>query len=313
MDPSYVAAMIDAFQQARVVNYAHVSALAIMIYDIFTTLDLEMTHIWAARWSPPKVLYLIARYYALFHLSLVLAVDVTLGVNLNLTLYANHSERTLALTSIRCNGFFRINGFGLQLLADIADALLIMRLRCMYNNSKRVTLVLGALFVIQAIIQAVVIGFSTSNSGAVEPPPGLSAQWPGCFYTSLPPRYDIVAWLTSLLFAIILFAMTLHKLWQFRCGGMKAGGLFVIFAQDGVMFFATIFVLELLNTVVTWVVTISDGRLLGIGVPWTVACYGIVSSRLVLNVREYGAEMQQLSLPSRSKTTAESQHIREAV
>ncbi|KAL6304074.1 hypothetical protein BKA93DRAFT_307468 [Sparassis latifolia] len=48
--------------------YSSVAALAWLIFDIVITLDQEVEFIWKARWTFPKCLYLVTRYYGLFNL-----------------------------------------------------------------------------------------------------------------------------------------------------------------------------------------------------------------------------------------------------
>lgn len=291
MDPkALLAPVIDAFSQAQVANYAAVSAFAVLAYDLLITQEMEIKHIWGTRWTIPKIMYLFCRYYSLIHLGLNVAVDTSTGVNLSL-----------------CDALLRINGFGPPLLANLTDALIIMRLRTMYRNSRNITIVLGVLFVVQALIEAFVVGFTTDYN-AVSPPAPLS-KWPGCYYRTHPPGYILAAWIPSLLFATTLFGMTLHRLWVFRQDGIRPSGLFVIFARDGAMFFAMIFVLQLLNTIMTAAAPL--GRLLALGMPWLVACYGIVTSRLILNLREYSREIEQLTAGPSKDTTIEFRNFSE--
>lgn len=78
--------------------------------------------------------------------------------------------------------------------------------------------------------------------------------------------------------------MTLYKLWELRVNGIKASGILTVFVRDGAMFFAMVFVAELVNTLTA---AIAPLPLLEVGGPWLVAVFGIATSRLVLNLREY--------------------------
>ncbi|EJD40942.1 hypothetical protein AURDEDRAFT_169920 [Auricularia subglabra TFB-10046 SS5] len=296
---------IDAFRQAQISNYAGVSSLAVLVYDMTLTHSLEAKHIWRSRWSVPKIMYLFARYYALFHLSLIVRIGTSRQINLTVSRSLAYSQGKSHSSFQLCDAYFRIDGFGTQVLANVTDALLIMRLRSMYRKSKigkrnpsqsSSHWLTGCSHThprrafLQAIIEAVAIGFSTSGASAVSPPAFLRS-WTGCFYSKNPPRYVLAAWVPSLLFATILFGMTLHKLWVFRQDGIRASGL--------------IFGLQLMNTLTTAFAPV--GRLLELGVPWLLAAYGIVSSRLILNLREYNAEIKELTAPPMRTTGSELQ------
>lgn len=183
---------------------------------------------------------------------------------------------------LSCAAYIRINGFGTQVLAYFVDGLLILRLHSVYGKKRAVTIPLVLLYIAQAIIEAVLVGVSTSTTKPTPPPPVI-APWKGCFYSN-PPRFVLAAWVPSLVFQSILFTMTLYKLWELRVNGIKASGILTVFVRDGAMFFAMVFVAELVNTLTA---AIAPLPLLEVGGPWLVAVFGIATSRLVLNLREY--------------------------
>ncbi|KAF8726557.1 hypothetical protein AX14_007711 [Amanita brunnescens Koide BX004] len=54
---------IDALRLVWTANYAVVAACSLLVYDIILTSGREITYIWRAKWSFPKIVYLILRYY----------------------------------------------------------------------------------------------------------------------------------------------------------------------------------------------------------------------------------------------------------
>ncbi|KAH7925434.1 hypothetical protein BV22DRAFT_1033991, partial [Leucogyrophana mollusca] len=54
--------VVQAVRDLKLVTYATVAGTAILFYDFFLTLELEIRHIWPAPWSILKVLYLSTRY-----------------------------------------------------------------------------------------------------------------------------------------------------------------------------------------------------------------------------------------------------------
>ncbi|EJD40951.1 hypothetical protein AURDEDRAFT_169928 [Auricularia subglabra TFB-10046 SS5] len=171
---------------------------------------------------------------------------------------------------------------GTQVLAYIVDSLLILHLHSVYGRRRSITIPLLLLYIAQAIIEAVLVAVSTSTTKAI-PAPSIMPSWPGCFYDK-PPRFVLAAWVPSLILQTILFAMTLYKLWELRVNGIKASGILNVFVRDGAMFFAMIFAATLMNALTA---AIAPLPLLEIGGPWLIAIYGIATSRLILNLREY--------------------------
>ncbi|PPR07134.1 hypothetical protein CVT24_010484 [Panaeolus cyanescens] len=66
--------VLHLLQGSHAMGYMFVSAATLNVYDILLVLDREITHIWKANWSTPKVLYLLTRYYGIVLLGVDLAV-----------------------------------------------------------------------------------------------------------------------------------------------------------------------------------------------------------------------------------------------
>ncbi|EJD43016.1 hypothetical protein AURDEDRAFT_167965 [Auricularia subglabra TFB-10046 SS5] len=292
--------MDAALEQFTVAVRAHqvttstaVSAATLLAYDIALTLTLEIKHIWGAPWSLPKAMYLFCRYYAMVHLLFISAIDASTDPS-EMTYIEPAVPVVLdsALTMHRCAAFIRIAGFGPQVLALVTDAILIMRVRSMYQNSKKVTFVLVVLFVAQIIVESVVVGIVTNDPILPPPFPHLPL---GCIYKNAFPPYTLAVWIPALSFASLLFGMTLFKLWEYQEADVRPSGPLVLFAQDGAMFFSMIFCLLLLGTLATG---LAPAALQDVGLSWLVAVYGIVTSRLILNLREFSTTPSFVTRPT---------------
>ncbi|EJD40945.1 hypothetical protein AURDEDRAFT_169923 [Auricularia subglabra TFB-10046 SS5] len=288
-----------ALRQSQVASYTAASAVAWLAYDIVLTVPLEVKHIWKREWSLPKVLYIFARYYALFHVCFIFAIQVARDIPLPVSPISRQASVMLICTADLCS----LYQDSWLVLGYIVDGLLILRLHSVYGRRRAVTIPLVVLYVVQAIIEAVVVGVSSDRANPIRPPPVLGS-WVGCVYTyTSSPRFVLAAWIPALIFQSpslfllapettsneiimtgILFAMTLYKLWELRTNGIEAGGIMTVFVRDGAMFFAMIFAEELTNTLTT---AIAPLPLLEVGGPWLIAVFGIVTSRLILNLREY--------------------------
>ncbi|KAF9043038.1 hypothetical protein BJ165DRAFT_218219 [Panaeolus papilionaceus] len=78
-------ALIKAAEDSRAVSYAFVSATALICFDICAVLPREVTHIWRAKWSGSKVLYLLARYHGAFVIFMNCAVHTRLQTSLSVS------------------------------------------------------------------------------------------------------------------------------------------------------------------------------------------------------------------------------------
>ncbi|KAF8205425.1 hypothetical protein K438DRAFT_1757388 [Mycena galopus ATCC 62051] len=54
-----------ALRDANTVKYCCVAGLAWIVYDILINVDREVTHFWFGKWSFPRVLYFLNRYFSL--------------------------------------------------------------------------------------------------------------------------------------------------------------------------------------------------------------------------------------------------------
>ncbi|KIL54828.1 hypothetical protein M378DRAFT_727681 [Amanita muscaria Koide BX008] len=52
---------LDITERHRAVSYANVSAMALLIFDFFQTLDVEINYIWHSPWTVTKRSYLSMR------------------------------------------------------------------------------------------------------------------------------------------------------------------------------------------------------------------------------------------------------------
>ncbi|KAJ3558605.1 hypothetical protein NM688_g826 [Phlebia brevispora] len=76
-----LALLYSTVQQTYSANYHEAAAVTVLSYDILLNLATEIEVIWKTSWSLPKVLYLIARYYAPLDLLVLLSLDVQIGLS----------------------------------------------------------------------------------------------------------------------------------------------------------------------------------------------------------------------------------------
>ncbi|KAH7913288.1 hypothetical protein BJ138DRAFT_645794 [Hygrophoropsis aurantiaca] len=62
VDPTDTQELVYAIRDVKLITYATVAGTAVLFYDYFLTFNLEVRHIWPARWSTLKFLYIHTRY-----------------------------------------------------------------------------------------------------------------------------------------------------------------------------------------------------------------------------------------------------------
>ncbi|THG99454.1 hypothetical protein EW026_g2880 [Hermanssonia centrifuga] len=89
MSSSTALATISAVQFLRVDSYVNLACLTFLAYDTCLGFSEELEHVWRARWTLPKFLYLFMRYYSLAHLLITFCVNIRTGLPENLYALSN--------------------------------------------------------------------------------------------------------------------------------------------------------------------------------------------------------------------------------
>ncbi|TFK32096.1 hypothetical protein BDQ12DRAFT_528131 [Crucibulum laeve] len=262
---SLLAPLYTALREGQQANCSHVAVLSILVYDTLLNFSREVEHIWSAKWSLPKILYIWARYYGPVHVAVTLAVTTRLNMPAAVNVericggcpwvVQSHSQRSVTVLYFLCT--LLIGEFAAELYICVKIALI-----------------------------------TTKN---VFPAPfGLPLR--GCL-TEAETTFTLYAWIPCLLVATTFFLMTLWKFlgspkikdikeWRFSTRGAFSP-LVMSFFRDGTIFFLLIAVTLLYSSVFVLLV---KGRLQEIQIPWLISVYSFAGSRLILNLREVAAK-----------------------
>ncbi|KAF9552736.1 hypothetical protein CPC08DRAFT_260553 [Agrocybe pediades] len=82
---SQIEALISAITLLQKQNCSLIASTTVLAYDIFSTFPEEVQFIWKAKWSFPKILYILARYYGLFYLSVQIYISTSYDIPLHVT------------------------------------------------------------------------------------------------------------------------------------------------------------------------------------------------------------------------------------
>ncbi|KAF8547944.1 hypothetical protein OG21DRAFT_1501308 [Imleria badia] len=269
-----IAQLVVEIGQNLTNTYVNISAISFLLYDVLINLDREVEHIWKARWSISKVLFIIGRYYGLFYITANFAVSIKVGLSLEV-----------------CRGWlWFLTMAGDIFFTSIVNVILIMRLYAMYGNRK-VLAFFVSLFLCEFAFElytCIKMGIETSKT-VFTIPPGIPL--PGCFAS---PNLNTAlwSWIPCMVIATSFFVMTVAKVVSDGYTTPKRlkyikhiSPLIVSMVRDGALYYSLMFAILLITIVL---LETAQGFTTIVSMPWLVAIYSLTASRLVLNLRDTG-------------------------
>jgi len=271
--------MSEALRSLQLLNYVSLSAITVLVYDAILLFGDEVTLIWSAAWSFPKVLYIIIRYYPLLHLSILFHV------------------RSLSNdVQDACSTYVWYHGFGgVICILPAVSALFTLRVCALYRDSRKVIALVWILWAVETVCEiATTVRVELGQHGGDSP----VIHGPGCLTVTKKDmtlyRSELLAWVPALFGSCVLFLLTLFKLLHlfrrlFTLDNKKPGYEFVrlelSMLRDGTLYFF----LVLVATLLTMVSDLSSklGYFNDLWHPWFLLLYSISGSRVVLNIRRH--------------------------
>ncbi|KAJ3533405.1 hypothetical protein NM688_g7286 [Phlebia brevispora] len=273
--------------------YHEVAGLALLVYDICLHFGSEVECIWKSPWSLPKVLYIIARYYAPLHLiqqghnilcvdyrdisvaNNILSSDLKSSVDVQLQPSAACILTTEAVAAPKygwtaCPVVF----------STVINIILILRMHAIYDRSTKVLIFMCVMMFIE-FVGELSAGLETSLTVVTV---AIPIPWPGCIVDNGDLRRTLVAWVPSILVGFICVSMTLYKYVRLagmlhRRPGRQITPLFFSFVWDDLY---RLFAADLFATLMILLVHNPIAR---IGLSWLVVAYSIAGTRMLLNLR----------------------------
>ncbi|KIJ94819.1 hypothetical protein K443DRAFT_683451 [Laccaria amethystina LaAM-08-1] len=160
-------------QQAKFQTYFQVAITVAVLYDHLITLDVEIDLIWKKKWSAVKVLFVINRYFGE-------------ALPLYLARVLIHQFPPKDNVVQECKIASKVQGWGSHVIIWSMQAIMLYRICCLFNRSKKVTIWMSIAFGLE-IISLVVIDALYSRSLSPHsgsnvsspPPPGPPSGPPG--------------------------------------------------------------------------------------------------------------------------------------
>ncbi|TFK34971.1 hypothetical protein BDQ12DRAFT_760853 [Crucibulum laeve] len=157
------AEIVVALEHVQLFQYVDVASIAILIFDYFLTLDLEILYIWPSRWSGMKCMFLITRYLPIFESALLLSQQIQVSHTpfLIIRIFLNVSWIVLILVGI-----------------VIAEIILSMRTWAVWGKDRKIGIGL-LIFSLASVIPSIPVILHFSNTAQFVNPP--LAHYRGCF------------------------------------------------------------------------------------------------------------------------------------
>ncbi|KAF8839976.1 hypothetical protein BDN67DRAFT_969216 [Paxillus ammoniavirescens] len=245
----------------RASQYLSAAGLVILLWDHLLTFQDEVQLIWQAKLSVPKVLFLFNRY----------AVPIAMIVQTQGFSGIGHAE----LSSTFCKAWFAIAVFiGMTSIA-VSNFLVLLRLWALWDRSPQLMLWTLSLFILTQMVSLAFTGYVIHTSI----PTLISAPiLDGCTLNSKPPF--AMLWSPGIAFEVMVFVTTF---WN-ACDRPRQRDVQMakVLYRDGCVYFLGLFVLRLVNLVLSIVAPLSL-MFLGLFFIWSIS--NITLTRLILNLR----------------------------
>ncbi|KAJ7776544.1 hypothetical protein DFH07DRAFT_1056634 [Mycena maculata] len=258
----------------------------LLVYEWVTSLDDEIERVWSLKWRLPKILFMLNRY----------AIRILLVF---LWIIADFPGTSAEFC--RVYAYWEMIPLRLAILA--AQALIVIRVWAIYNNSRSMFWFLAILYMLEVAIVAACITVATADTQGVAQPVPLS-----CGLNSMSgyllKDYASGTWIAPVCFEFIMVIVTLAKIfprWKWGRGGglMGSGGntTLDVLARDSLIYFGFIFTFSLTNAVLYELSFSTDYHSILLGPTSAISCIAV--SRMMINMRSLPS-----SLPNPTSTGA---------
>ncbi|KAJ7058338.1 hypothetical protein C8F01DRAFT_1147924 [Mycena amicta] len=284
-------------QYTLIGNYLNYAIATLLVYELFTSLDDEIARVWSLKWRLPKILFMLNRY-------VIRALLVALWI---LADFPGTSAEFCRIYS-----YWQMIPLRLAILA--AQALVVIRVWAIYNNSRSMLYILSTLYAIEFLAVAGSILVATIDTQGVAQPAPLS-----CGLNSMSgyllKRYASATWIAPVVFEFVMVLITLFKLlprWSFRTRpnsqhiGSGSGLAFLgvplgsggnhtldILARDSLVYFLFIFSFSLTNAIIYELSFGAYYHSVLLGPTSAISCIAV--SRMMINIRSIPSPSSKLT------------------
>ncbi|KAF6751948.1 hypothetical protein DFP72DRAFT_1068290 [Ephemerocybe angulata] len=269
----------------RDTRYSRAAALTFLTCDILSNFSDEVKHIWKARWTLSKAMYIFARYYVLFYLSFTLAVE-------------NH-QNVLQTDHTPIVGYYYYLTLGNLAHTAVVDTIFVLRIHALWAQNRKILIFFSLLCIAEIGLEF----FGTFWSGREASTHAMPAFLPGlqgCWTNFADPKsLGLIAWIPCSIVPFLFFVGTMIKFresitfpgsrqsfFQAIRDTRQISPLLLVFVRDGAFFF---FLTTLITIICTFLSEYQKSIYFGPSFPWFASVYSVAGSHMVLNLRREGA------------------------
>lgn len=258
---SYDPSLESSITKTIAFNDYTVSAVALLYYDWFLTIDQEVEFIWKQEWGMGKILYILNRFIPLLDL-LILALS--------------YSEVTLNLGL--CQPWWYIDTWLSIFNFLVMDIVLLLRTWALWNRDKKVLVILIAAVMLSALSSG---GAALYASLVVKTDiPSVDNIRPcGSSFPNIKPLYGI--WAGLMLYDTVVMLLILIKAVPVFVT-MPLSPTLRTFFQDGFIYYIIIFIAAFANILM---ISFAPGELATTLFTFHRSMSSLLGSRMILNLR----------------------------
>ncbi|KAK7013149.1 hypothetical protein R3P38DRAFT_1523791 [Favolaschia claudopus] len=174
-------------------NYMLYATTAMLVYELLTTFDEEVERVWSLKWRLPKLLFMLNRY-------------IVRGLLILQLIAGNYPGTSPRFCQIY--GYWQIIPPRLAII--VAQAIMVIRLWAIYNNSRKMLLFLVVVYTAEVVAIVTCSVLAVRYTQGVAQPPPLS-----CGLEALNPdlrQYASATWIAPVGFELIVVVLTVVKL-----------------------------------------------------------------------------------------------------
>jgi len=262
MDAALLDQIISVLKYERlVVDYTYVAAASILFYDYLLMISMEIKYIWWSKWTVTKVLYLLARYLPIVDTSIVLYLELTPEVPLNV-----------------CKTLYPLANWLVVMELVITEGILGLRTWAIWKRSRNIGIGLGAMMLANLVVQ---FYFVNRVNKSMTFAPALYPGYRGCFITGA-SRIIWVNYASLTVVEIVVLALVCISAFRsYRQG--HSSELTNVVHKDGIMFYVYLLVLTIANVFID---LLAPEALLTMISPLEDCLYSVLTTRIIINIRD---------------------------
>lgn len=259
--------LVEYVGAMRLVTYFNVSAAAMLVYDYFLTLGMEVDLVWLSAWGPMKVLFIVQRYLPFIDAATFSLINQLLTtINPSVCKKIANAQAVLSVTG-----------------CILSELILTLRVWAVWKRSKFLGIALSILLLATAAACYVFTGlFQHGLKLSNRPYP----EFQGCFITGT-NRLLYVDWLALMVYdSLLLILMIIPGITAYREQGNE--GLHAVVYRDGVVFYVYLFVISATNVIV---IKALPAKYFYILMSVERCLHSALTSRVILHIRNHMRNM----------------------